>query len=253
MAHGVTAKRVGQACVHTLRWAVVMLRNGRLPAGVGALILGGALAFVVTDARFAVNRVVVVGVAALPGSTIAETTGVLGQSVFRVESAAVAQRIAALPGVQRSDVYTETPDTIVVRIEERQAVLIWESADQSYLVDDAGDVLGQPDANAPPSLPHLQALAGIPTPITGGRVSSDPIRATLALYQRLPTEAGLTQAAITLDPVMGLVVQTGTWRAVLGNDELLGKKLAVLKQMLGQPPWVEADLRDPERPVLRRR
>lgn len=252
MAYGVTAKRVGQACVHTLRWAVVMVRNGRLPAGVGALVLGGWLAFVVTDARFAVNRVVVVGVAALPGSTIAEATGVLGQSVFRVESAAVAQRIAALPGVQRSDVYTETPDTIVVRIEERQPVLIWDSADRSYLVDDAGDVLGQPDANAPPSLPHLQALPGIPTPITGGRVGSDPIRATLALNQRLPTETGLTQAAITLDPVMGVVIQTGAWRAVLGNDELLGKKLAVLKQMLRQPSWIEADLRDPERPVVRR-
>lgn len=252
MARGVTAKRVGQACVHTLRWALVMVRNGRLPAGVGALVLGGVLAFVMTDARFSVNRVVVTGVAALSGSTIAETTGVLGQSVFSVESAAVARRIAALPGVQRSDVYTEAPDTIVVRIEERQAVLVWDAGGQSFLVDAAGDVLGQPDASAPPPLPHLQALAGTPIPVAGGRVSSDPIRATLALNERLPTEAGLTQAAITLDPVVGLIVQTGTWRAVLGNDEYLGKKLAVLKRLLQQPPWTEADLRDPERPVLRK-
>ncbi|MHB8644215.1 MAG: cell division protein FtsQ/DivIB [Thermomicrobiales bacterium] len=253
MARGMTAKRVGHACMHTLRWAAVMLRNGRLPAGVGALLLGGVLAFVMTDARFSVNRVVVTGVAALPGSTIAETTGVLGQSVFSVDSAIVARRIAALPGVQRSDIHTEAPDTIVVRIEERQAVLVWDAGDQSYLVDAAGDVLGQPDASAPPSLPHLQALAGIPMPAVGGRVSSDSIRATLALNERLPTEAGLTQAAITLDPVAGLIVQTGTWRAVLGNDAHLGRKLAVLKQLLQQPPWSEADLRDPERPVVRKR
>ncbi|GEM_PF-506810 len=252
MARGMTAKRVGQACVHTLRWAMVMLRNGRLPAGIGALVLGGSLAFVMTDARFSVNRVVVTGVAALSGSTIAETTGVLGQSVFSVDSAAVARRIAALPGVQRSEVRTEAPDTIVVRIEERHAALVWDAGDQSYLVDEAGDVLGQSDANAPP-LPHLQALAGIPIPAAGGRVSSDPIRATLALNERLPTEAGLTEAAITLDPVVGLIVQTGTWRAVLGNDEHLGKKLAVLKELLRQPPWSEADLRDPERPVLHKR
>ncbi len=252
MARGVTARRVGQACVHTVRWAMVMVRNGRLPAGVGALALGGLLAFVMTDARFAVNRVVVTGVAALPGSTVAEATGILGQSVFSVDSAAVARRIAALPGVQRSDIYTEAPDTIIVRIEERQAVLVWDAAGQSYLVDAAGNVLGQPDASAPPALPHLQALAGVPIPVAGGRVSSDPIRAVLALNERLPTEAGLTQAAITLDPVAGLVIQTGTWHAVLGNDELLGKKLADLKELLRQPPWVEADLRDPERPVLRR-
>ncbi len=253
MARGMTAKRVGQACIHTLRWAVVMVRNGRLPAGVGALILGGALAFVMTDARFAVNRVVVTGVAALSGATVAETTGVVGQSVFRVDSAAVARRIAALPGVQRSDIHTEAPDTLVVRIEERQAVLVWDAADQSYLVDEAGDVLGQPDANAPPSLPHLQALAGVPIPTTGGRVSSEPIRAVLALNERLPSDVGLTQAAVTLDPVLGLTVQTGTWRAVLGNDEYLGKKLALLKQLLRQPPWTEADLRDPERPVVRKK
>ncbi len=251
MARGMTAKRVGQACAHILRWAMVMVRNGRLPAGIGALALGGLLAFVLTDARFAVNRVVVTGVAALPGSTVAETTGVVGRSVFGVDNAAVARRIAALPGVQRGDVHTEAPDTIVVRVVERQSVLVWDAAGQSYLVDEAGDVLGQPDATAPPSLPHLQALAGIPIPTAGGRVSDDAIRAALALNQRLPTEAGLTQAAVALDPAVGLVVQAGTWRAVLGNDEHLGKKLALLKQLLRQPPWVEADLRDPERPILR--
>lgn len=253
MARGMTAKRVGQACVYTFRWAVVMLRNGRLPAGIGALVLGGALAFVATDARFAVNRVVVVGVAGLSGSTVAETTGVLGRSVFGVDSVAVARRVAALPGVQRSDVYTEAPDTIVVRIEERQAVLVWETADQSFLVDADGDVLGQPDAAAPPPLPRLRTLPGIPVPMTGGRVANDPIRATLALNERLPMEAGLTQAAISLDPVAGLIVQAGTWRALVGNDEHLGRKLAVLKQMLQQQSWSEADLRDPERPIVRKR
>ncbi|MCA1667792.1 MAG: hypothetical protein LC793_10470, partial [Thermomicrobia bacterium] len=84
-------------------------------------------------------------------------------------------------------------------------------------------------------------------------VSSDPIRAVLALNARLPTEAGITQAAITLDPVAGIIVQSGTWRAVLGNDDYLGKKLALLRQLLRQPPWMEADLRDPTRPVLRTR
>lgn len=253
MARGMTAKRVGQACVYTLRWAVVMLRNGRLPAGIGALVLGGALAFVVTDARFAVNRVVVVGVAGLSGSTVAETTGVLGRSVFSVDSAAVARRIATLPDVRRSDVHTEAPDTIVVRIEERQAALVWDAADQSFLVDADGTVLGQPDATAQQRLPHLRALVGVPLPVTGGRVANDSIRAALALNERLPIMTGLTEAAITLDPVAGLVVQGGTWRAVVGNDEHLGNKLAVLKRLLGQQPWVEADIRDPERPVVRKK
>ncbi len=253
MARGVTAKRVGQACVHLCRWMLVMLRNGRLPAGAGALALAGVLAYVVTDVRFSVDQVVVTGVAALPGSAVAEASGVLGQSVFSVESGAVARRVAALPGVEHAEVHTEAPDRLVIAISERQAVMIWDAVGQSFLVDTLGDVLGQVDPAAIPALPHLQALAGIPAPITGNRVSAVPVRAVLALNERLPTDAGLTQAAITLDPVSGLVVQTERWRAVLGNDELLGKKLAILKLLLRDQTWSDLDIRDPDRPILRKR
>lgn len=253
MARGITAKRVGQACVHTLRWTVVMLRNGRLPAGAGALALAAIIAYVVTDARFAVDTVVVTGVAALPGSTIAETSGVLGQSVFGVESAAVARRIATLPGVQHVDIRTETPDRLVVHITERQSVLVWDAGDTAFLIDDAGDVIGQADPNIPVSLPRLRVLAGIPPPAVGGTVSAMPVHAALALNVRLPAEAGLTRAAIALDPMMGVIVQTEKWRAVVGNDELLGKKLAVLKLLLRDQTWSEVDLRDPDRPVMRTR
>lgn len=253
MARGITAKRAGQACVHTLRWTVVMLRNGRLPAGIGALALATILTYVVTDARFVVDTVVVTGVAALPGSTIAETSGVLGQSVFGVDSAAVARRLAALPGVQRADVHIEAPDRLVVRITERRAVMIWDAGEVSYLVDEAGDVLGQEDPAAPLALPRLQTLAGMPSPTVGGQVGAMPVRAVLALNARLPAETGVTRAAITLDPLIGVVVQTEKWRAVVGNDELLGKKLAVLKALLRDQSWSEADIRDPDRPVMRKR
>jgi hypothetical protein len=48
-------------------------------------------------------------------------------------------------------------------------------------------------------------------------------------------------------------VQTDKWRAVMGNDELLGKKLAVLKLLLRDQTWSEADIRDPDRPVMHTR
>src|SRR5690242_12855276 len=125
MARGITAKRVGQACAHTFRWTVVMLRNGRLPAGVGALALAAILAYVVTDARFSVGTVVVTGVAMVPGATIAESSGALGESVFHVDSAAVARRIAALPALRHVDIRTELPNRLVVHIAERRAALVW--------------------------------------------------------------------------------------------------------------------------------
>lgn len=253
MARGVTARRVGQACIHTLRWTMVMLRNGRLPAGVGALALTAVLAYVVTDARFAVDTVVVTGVASLPGSTVAEASGVLGESVFRVDSAAVAQRVATLPSLQHVEVTTEAPDRLIVHVTERQPVMIWDAGGASFLIDETGDVLGQSDASNPVALPRLQVLPGNPTPVVGGTVDVTPVRAALALNARLPVEAGLTQAAITLDPVIGIAVQTEKWRAVVGNDELLGKKLAVLKLLLRDQTWSDADIRDPDRPVTHKR
>ena len=53
MAKGITAKRVGHAALHVLRWMAVMLRNGRLPAGVGAFALGVAFLWLATDPAFA--------------------------------------------------------------------------------------------------------------------------------------------------------------------------------------------------------
>lgn len=253
MARGITARRVGQACAHTLRWTAVMLRNGRLPAGAGALALAAILAYVVTDARFAVNTVVVTGAAAIPGPTIAEASGVLGESVFGVDSATVARRIAALPASRRVDVSTEAPDRLIVHIVERRPVLVWDADDRSFLIDETGDVIGQADGSTADGLPHLRALPGNPSPTVGNSVGAMPVHAALALNERLPAEAGLTQAAIILDPLIGVVVQAEKWRAVVGNDELLGKKLAVLKLLLRDQTWSEADVRDPDRPVMRKR
>lgn len=253
MARGVTAKRVTQACVHTLRWMVVMLRNGRLPAGIGAVGLAAALAYVVTDAQFAVDRVVITGVAALPGSTVAEATNALGQSVFRVDVNDVARRVAALPAVRHVDVAVQAPDTLVIRLEERQPVIVWETPDQSFLIDESGVVIAAADPAMASALPRLRALAGVPVPIVGGSVDVMPIRATQALNTRLPAETGLTRAVVTLDPAIGLIVQAEQWRALVGTGEQLGRKLAVLNVLVRDQTWTDADVRDPERPVLRKR
>lgn len=252
MARGVTAKRFGQAFLHILRWMLVMLRNGRLPAGVGALALAAILTFVVTDTRFRVNRVVVTGVASLSGSAVAESTGVLGQSVFSVDAASVARKIVALPGVQQAEVSSDAPDTLLVRVRERQPVMIWEASDAAYLIDDSGAVLSRLEPTDAISLPRVRAAMGVPTPEVGGRVSATSVHAVVALSERLPTEAGLTTAAIALDPTVGLIVQTERWRAVMGNDEHLGRKLAILKSLMHDQSWTDLDLRDPDRPVLKK-
>jgi cell division septal protein FtsQ len=253
MAKGITAKRVGHAALRVLRWMAVMLRNGRLPAGVGAFALGATFMWLATDPAFTVHRVVVSGVVTLPGTTLAETSGVLGQSIFSVDPDTVVGRVAAMPGVQYASVHAEVPDTLVIQVRERNVSLVWDAGTASFVLDGTGMVIGTIAPNASPSVPVVHALPGVAVPSVGTRVDRALLRTALSLNERLPTEAGLTQANLVVDPVVGMVVQTPEWRAIIGTDDQLGRKLAVLKAMLAQPTWSEVDLRDPDRAVLTRK
>lgn len=253
MAKGVTARRVGHAAFRVVRWLLVMLRNGRLPAGAGAVALGVALAYLVTDPAYTVRRVVVTGVVALPGTGLAESSGALGQGIFSIDPDAVAARVATQPSVRRVEVWTETPGTLVIAVQERGGALLWETEGASYLLDGSGMVLGQVAAGTAPSLPVVRALPGNPSPIVGERVDDGLVRTALSLNERLPSEVGLTQGNLVVDPLLGVIVQTPEWRAVVGTDDRLGSKLAVLKAMLREPQWSDLDVRDPDRAVFTRK
>ncbi len=253
MAKGVTARRVGHAALRVLRWTGVMVRNGRLPAGVVALALGVAFAWLATDPAFTVHRVVVSGVVALPGTTLAETSGVLGQSIFGVDPQVVAGRVAALPSVQQASVHAEVPDTLVIQVRERNVSLVWDAGSAAFLLDGTGMVIGTVAPGTPEAVPVVHALPGVAVPAVGSRVDGTLLRTALGLNARLPAETGLTQANLVIDPLLGVIVQTPEWRAVVGTDDQLGRKLAVLKAMLAQPTWSDLDLRDPDRAVFTRR
>jgi cell division septal protein FtsQ len=253
MAKGVTAKRIGHAALRVLRWMAVMVRNGRLPAGVGAVVFGVALVWLATDPAFTVRRVVVSGVAALPGTTLAETSGVLGQSLFSVDPRAVAARVAALPSVREASVHAEVPDTLVIQVRERGVSLVWATDGGSFLLDSDGMVIGVVAPGAAPPVPAVRALPG-GTPLTvGARVDAVVLRTALSLNARLPAETGLAQANLVVDPLLGVIVQTPEWRAIVGTDDQLGRKLALLRAMLAQPTWTDLDLRDPDRAVFTRK
>ncbi len=247
MPQGITAGRVARASLRVTRWAFVMLRNGRLPAGAAALVLFGVLVYLLTDPQYMVGRIVVSGVADVPPATIAGASGVLGGNVFAVDTAAVARRVTRLAAIQQADVSLQSPDTLVIRVTERQPAAVWESGTERYLLDRNGVVLAALPSDRVPDLPRLTMAAGEVVPVVGQRLDATPVRSALALVSRLPTESGVTKAAIISDPLVGMIVQTERWRAVVGTDDQLGEKLAVLKVLLADPTWSDVDLRDPAR------
>jgi cell division protein FtsQ len=231
----------------------VMIRNGRLPAGIGALALGIAFTWLATDPAFTVHRVVVAGVVSLPGTTIATTSGVLGQSIFSIDPQTIASRVAGLPGIQQTSVHAEVPDTLVIQVRERNVALVWDTGSTAFLLDGTGRVIGMAAPGVPPPALVVHALPGVTVPTVGAQVDSTTMRTALSLNARLPAEAGLTQADLVIDPLVGVIVQTPDWRAIVGTDDQLGRKLAVLRAMLAQPTWSTVDLRDPERAVYTRK
>lgn len=246
MSQGMSAARTARASLRVTRWFLAMLRNGRLPAGLLAIAVGVALAVLVTDQHFVVRDVVVKGIVTVSGPTLAETSGVLGRGVFGVDARAVALRVAGLPAVQHVDVYTETPDRLVIRVVERQAAIIWDTGQTVFVLDRDGTVLSRVDG-AMPDLPKVRVLAAGPIAV-GERVSPLAVRSALSVLDRLPAEGGVSRAAIVIDPIIGVIVQTESWNAIVGTDEQLGEKLAVLKVLLTRnPTWTEIDLRDPTR------
>jgi hypothetical protein len=125
------------------------------------LLLVGA-AWLVYDfassSRFQVQTVHVRGNVLLSHAEIETTAAVVGANVFWVNRAEVADRLRALPLVQRVEVGATLPDTVDIQIVERQPAGFWTSGDQTYLVDREGVILKSVDAETA----QIRACAGQP-------------------------------------------------------------------------------------------
>src|SRR5207302_529088 len=108
--------------------------------------------------RFRVHSVHVQGNALLSQAEIADAARVSGVNIFWVDRSDVAKRLAALPLVQHVEISATLPDTIDLRIVERQPAAFWTSGDQSYLVDREGVILKVVDAETA----QARACAGQP-------------------------------------------------------------------------------------------
>jgi len=131
-----------------------------------ALLLGAA--WLVYDCassdHFRVRSVHVQGNVLLSQSEIVDAARVAGANIFWVDRSQVAARLSVLPLVQHVDIGATLPDTIDLRIVERQPAAFWTSGDQSYLVDREGVILKVVDAETA----QARACAGQPLPCAAG-------------------------------------------------------------------------------------
>ncbi|RIK40370.1 MAG: hypothetical protein DCC58_13965 [Chloroflexi bacterium] len=222
-----------------------MIRTGRLPALCVVLACAISLYAFLNLSDYQVDTVVVRGATIGDPGQVADASGALGRSIFRIDPDATARAIAQLPWVAKVAVRLQSPDTLVVSLVERVPVAVWVQGGQSVLVDSNGQVLYAGDAA---SLPHVR-IDDEPLAI-GSAVEPADVAAVVALHESLGPELvelawhdlGGFEATLTDERVV-----------VFGDATQMPLKLAALRGILAQvdQTWSFLDLSEPERPYFR--
>ena len=146
-----------------------------------------------------------------------------GTNLFRIRTAPIEERLKALPGVASAHVIVSLPDTLVVRIEERRAILAWAVGERRFLVDRAGILFATstPDAAAEADLPTVEdSRTSAKSLKVGSKLDPVDLDAATRLGSLRPADVGsrATSLVVQVTTANGFVVGTlpRSWIAVFG-------------------------------------
>jgi cell division protein FtsQ len=129
--------RRNQRRIHAQR-LLIILRNTGLAA---ALVVGGVWAYRHTqsDERFAVRTIEIDGALHTPrGELDVITQRYVGLNLFKIDIERVQHDVRGLGWVRRIDIEKKLPDTLRIKITERQPVALVRNGDQVRYVDEEG-------------------------------------------------------------------------------------------------------------------
>ncbi len=107
---------------------------------------------------FSVERVYATGRFQTDRQTLIEALGVdIHQPIFEISLETARQRVEALPWVSEASVERRLPDTIILRIDERTPLALWQNDGRIAVVDDNGDVI---DGARPQDFRELLLVVG---------------------------------------------------------------------------------------------
>ncbi|MEX2426164.1 MAG: FtsQ-type POTRA domain-containing protein [Thermomicrobiaceae bacterium] len=203
-----------------------------------AVILG---AFTMSD-DFMVDTVVIRGNSIAYADSIVEQSNAIGQSMFQINTDAVADQVVSHPVVESARVRVELPDRVVVDVIEREPAIVWQTDERAVLIDEYGWVLAEGDSE---ELPRVVELSGTPSE-PGDHVDPGKVAAVQYLNERLGSDG-----VLEYDEDAGFQAYLGNERMIMfgAADELSVKLEVVAELSTGEQNWTRLDVRDPERPV----
>ncbi|NKY58733.1 cell division protein FtsQ/DivIB [Nocardia flavorosea] len=177
-----------------------------------------------------VREVQIEGAGAIPEDRIRELLQIPDQgSILRIDTAAMAQRVASIPKVRSARVQRVLPSTVRVRIEPRTPVLYYDTAEGAHLLD--ADGIEYAIEPAPIGVPKLE---------TEKPGSADALtRAAIAVVRVLPPGLTVQVDSVRAETVSDISLTLRDGRTVLwGSSEDGERKSAVVLPLLTRPGTV---------------
>jgi cell division septal protein FtsQ len=228
-------------------------RGGLTPTRAAALLAllvsGGALYGAGASDAFRFETLVLDGLRWTDATAVRELVGVEpGENLVGLRTRPIADRISSLPPVAAVRVEVRLPVTLLVRVTERAAVLVWRLEDgRRFLVDRTGLAFVQlADADsAPAGMPViLDKRAQVARELAVGiALPAVDLDAASRLASLTPADVGSAAArlAVSISDANGFVVRSGPdgWTAIFGfytpnlrTTELIPGQVRLLKSLL---------------------
>lgn len=220
-----------------------------------------AVNFVLTNNTFRIEQVTVTGAHNAALAHTIQQMGMRGQNIFLINVSAVTEQVAALPLVDTVSVSKQLPNQLVISINERTPVLLWQTSQGQYSIDKHGVVIAT--ASNTPGATTLQTVTALGAqgqaanqPASSANLQPgthlDPAEITFAsaVFERLPKVLGPITFKLYYDGTiyasnheMGgagsrgsyIVESPDGWKAYLGDvtdANPLDNRLVELQQIL---------------------
>ncbi len=228
------------------------LRWRRIGIAMGGIAVIVALIALYLSPLLRVQKVEVVGVTTVNAGEVASLAALEGDSMFRLDTASVEDRIEYLPMVRSVEFERRWPQSVRIKVTERTPWGFWQVGTDQYVIDEEGVVL--PAVLPAEGAPVIVDLSNPVRLVPGDHVDADAVLLTRNLLQRVPEALSMNVASLEYSPDKGLTLTTDArYRVVIGDSQNMDYKLAVwqaIEGKLGRDAMVGhvLDLRFEDRP-----
>jgi hypothetical protein len=214
-----------------------------------ALLLSGAAIYgVANSTAFDVARIELQGATYTAAADVeAALAEVRGANLFQLRTGPLEAALSGIGTVQDASISVRLPDTLVVDVDEREAILIWRAGARSYLVDGDGRLFARLEEEPPADaggLPAVDDRRAASAGLSIGRsISAVDLDAATRLASLVPADVGseAPELAVVVTDANGFILEPRPtdWTAVFGyytpnlrTTELIPGQVRLLRSLL---------------------